>query len=202
MSLLVEKQTNKKHPVIIFNSIPKWYLQQNLLNRAACIANFERILGSVIHVSEGGVKANHNVTSSPSLADNDSKLLKNSEGNRDGEWIFCRRKVADIALFLQVTRIRKIRKNREANLTSRLLLKTGRSQNNKPWNTKSTNHASQTMTFWTHASKHVFPKRSAKMIDGTEKPKIPLKFAKRTPLYNEFHYKHSVFSQLHVCERA
>ena len=28
-------------------------------------------------------------------------------------------------------------------------------------------------------SKHVFPKRSAKMIDGTEKPKIPSKFAKR-----------------------
>ena len=28
-------------------------------------------------------------------------------------------------------------------------------------------------------SKDVFPKRSAKMIDGTEKPKIPLKFAKR-----------------------
>ena len=28
------------------------------------------------------------------------------------------------------------------------------------------------MTFWTRASKHVFPKRSAKMIDGTEKPKI------------------------------
>ena len=69
--------------------------------------------------------------SSPSLAENDSRLLKNSKGNRDGEWIFCRRKEADVALFLQVTRIRKIRKNREANLTSRLLLKTGRSQSNE-----------------------------------------------------------------------
>ena len=29
------------------------------------------------------------------------------------------------------------------------------------------------MTFLTHASKHLFPKRSTKMIDGTEKPKIP-----------------------------
>ena len=28
-------------------------------------------------------------------------------------------------------------------------------------------------------SKHVLPKRSAKMIDTTEKPKIPFKFAKR-----------------------
>ena len=69
--------------------------------------------------------------SSPSLAENDPRLLKNSKGNRYGEWIFCRRKEADVALFLQVTRIRKIRKNREANLTSRLLLKTGRSQSNE-----------------------------------------------------------------------
>ena len=38
-------------------------------------------------------------------------------------------------------------------------------------------------------SKHVFPKRSAKMIDGTEKPKIPSKFAKRAARYNEYGYK-------------
>ena len=56
--------------------------------------------------------------------------------------------------------------------------KTGWSQSNEPstWNkqngSKSTNHESQTMTFWTHASKYVFTKRSAKMIDGTEKPKM------------------------------
>ena len=68
---------------------------------------------------EGGVNANHNVTFSTSMAENDSRLL-NSEGNRDGEWIFCRGKEADIALFLQVTRMRKIRKICEANLTSRL----------------------------------------------------------------------------------
>ena len=35
----------------------------------------------------------------------------------------------------------------------------------------------------------MFPKRSAKMIDGTEKPKDPSKFAKRTARYNEFRYK-------------
>ena len=28
-----------------------------------------------------------------------------------------------------------------------------------------------------------------KIIDGTEKPKIPLKFAKRTARHNEFRYK-------------
>ena len=40
---------------------------------------------SVNHFSEGRVNANHNVTCLPSLAENDSRLLKNSEGNRDGE---------------------------------------------------------------------------------------------------------------------
>ena len=38
-------------------------------------------------------------------------------------------------------------------------------------------------------SKDVFPKRSAKVTDGTEKPKIPLKFGKRAARYNEFGYK-------------
>ena len=68
--------------------------------------------------SEGGVNANHNVTCSPGLAENDSRLLKNSEGNRAGEWIFCQSKEADVALFLQVTRMRKILKICKANLTS------------------------------------------------------------------------------------
>ena len=38
-------------------------------------------------------------------------------------------------------------------------------------------------------SKDVFPKRSAKRIDGTEKPKIPLNFVKRAARYKEFGYK-------------
>ena len=76
---------------------------------------------SVNHFSEGGVNANHNVTCTSSLAENDSRLLKSSEGNHDGEWIFCRQKEADVALFLQVTRMRKIIKICKANLTSRLL---------------------------------------------------------------------------------
>ena len=45
---------------------------------------------------------------------------------------FCQRKEADVALFLQVTRIRKISKLYEANLTSQLLPETGRSQSNAP----------------------------------------------------------------------
>ena len=43
---------------------------------------------SVDHFSEGRVNANHNITCSPSLAENDSRLFKNSEGNLDGQWIF------------------------------------------------------------------------------------------------------------------
>ena len=76
---------------------------------------------SVNHFSEGRVNANHNVTCLPSLAENDSGLLKNSEdskGNHYGKWIFRQGKEADIASFLQVTRIRKIRKICEAILTS------------------------------------------------------------------------------------
>ena len=92
----------------------------------------------IILVKAGLMPAIHNVTCSPTLAENDFRLLKNSEGNRDGEWIFCQRKEADIALFLQVTRMRKIIKICEANLTSRLLPKTGRPQSNKPCNRKQT----------------------------------------------------------------
>ena len=41
-------------------------------------------------------------------------------------------------LFLQVTRMRKILKICQANLTGRLLPETGRSQSNEPWNAKQT----------------------------------------------------------------
>ena len=57
---------------------------------------------------------------------------------------------------------------------------------NKPNELKSTNNKSQTVTFWTRSGNHVFPERSAKIIDRTEKPKIALKFAKRIARYNKF----------------
>ena len=72
------------------------------------------------------------ITCSPCLAKNESRQFNNSEGNCDGEKIFCRRKEADVDLFLQVTRMRKARKICEANLTSRLLPETGQSQSNEP----------------------------------------------------------------------
>ena len=68
----------------------------------------------------GGVNANHNATHSLSLAcknktENDPKLLKNREGNRDHEWNFCRGQEADIVLFLQEAKIRKIIKSFDKN---------------------------------------------------------------------------------------
>ena len=77
-------------------------------------------------------------------------LLKNSKENRNGEWIVCRRKEAVIALFLQVT-INKNKKESETKQTE--LVATNLETQNKQ-----------------NRSKSDPPKRSAKMIDGTEKP--------------------------------
>ena len=59
---------------------------------------------------------------------------------------------------------------------------TGRSQ--------AANLETQRQTKWNApiTSRHLFPKGSAKMIDGTERPKIPSKFGKRAARYNEFGY--------------
>ena len=79
---------------------------------------------SVNHlISEAGVNANHNVTCSPSLAENDSTLL--TIGKEIA--MVSTEEEADVALFLQVTRIRKIIKICEA-----LLHETRRSQSNEP----------------------------------------------------------------------
>ena len=90
------------------------------LYRAANLQTLNGFFCSVNHLSGGGVNANHNAMLSPCLArknkiENDPKLLKNSEGNRDDEWKFCWGQKADIALFLQETRIRKIIKSFEEN---------------------------------------------------------------------------------------
>ena len=49
-------------------------------------------------------------------------------------------------------------------------------QRNTQNRSKSTNHKSQTMTFWARWSKLLFPKRSAEIIDGSEKRKGQLRF--------------------------
>ena len=62
----------------------------------------------------------------PAWPENDPKLLKNSEGNHNDQWNFCQGQEADIALFLQETRKRKIIKSFEENKT--ILPKTVRSR--------------------------------------------------------------------------
>ena len=88
----------------------------------------------VNHFSEDGVNGNHNVTCSPSLAENDFDYP-------DFDCSRIAREIAMVsgffvelyvALFLKVTRMRKIIKSCEANSTSRLLPETGRSQSNEP----------------------------------------------------------------------
>ena len=58
--------------------------------------------------------------------ENDRKNDQEQRRNRDDEWNFCRGQEADIALFLQETRIKKIIKSFEENKSS--LPETGRSQ--------------------------------------------------------------------------
>ena len=53
--------------------------------------------------------------------ENDSRLLKNSEGYRDGERNFCREKELDNALFLQVASRVDIRKKGQKNLRTKLV---------------------------------------------------------------------------------
>ena len=71
--------------------------------------------------------------------------------------------------------------------TSRSLPETMRNRvitSSEPWKTETNKVDGNTPI----TSKHSFPKRSAKMIDGTETPKIPSKFAERAARYNEFGY--------------
>ena len=151
--------------------------------------------GNCIQICCIGVNVNHNATHSPSLArknksESDSRLLKNSEGNRDDEWYFCRGQEADIALFFQETRIRKIRKVSEENWST--IARNRAITSNEPWKAE-TNKVDRNAPI---TSKQLFPKRSAKTIDGTEKPKILSKFVKHSARYNEFGYKISINGHL------
>ena len=111
------------------------------------------------HLSRGGVNANHNVwTRSPSLAHKNKS--ENGEGNRDGEWKFFPGKDQKNLQSKLVDYSRQQDDQKQRTLKDR----------NKPNGSKSTNHKSQTMTFWTGSGKLVFQKRSAKVINGTEKP--------------------------------
>ena len=151
------------------------FLWPNSLYRAARLQTSNGFFCSINHLSGGGVNANHDL---PSLAhknktENDSRLLKNREGNRDDEWTFCRRQEADIALFLQETCKNK---KHQKNLWRKLVDNCPKEGNHKQRTLKNRNK--QSGSKWSITSKHVFPKRTATMNDRTEKPKIPFKFVK------------------------
>ena len=99
----------------------RWFYSQIRCILRCAFANFEGYSVTSIIWVRGSI--NHNATHSPSMAcknktENDSRLVGNSKRNRDDGWNFCRKQEADIALSLQETRIRKIRKNLQRKLVN------------------------------------------------------------------------------------
>ena len=111
---------------------------------------------------------------------------------------FCQRKEADVALFLQVTRTRKIRKVCEVNYCPKQVAHKQRTLkheiNKTDQNPAITKHKPGPFEF---VQVNVCFLRGP-MIDGTEKPQIPLNFAKRTAQYNKFRVIPLILNLLHV----
>ena len=129
-TLLTEAKLRLRRKLFVQSASFSLFAAKFVVSRCA-YCKLRRDLGffcSVNHFSNGGVNAKSQCNMLAQPGWEWSRLLKNSEGNRDAEWIFCRRKEADVALFLQMN----------ANVTSRLLPETRRSQSNEPWNTKET----------------------------------------------------------------
>ena len=138
--------------------------------------------------------------------ENDSRLFKNSEGNRDGGWnVNLEREEGRLCFILaSEVGIRTLeRSEKSSKKTSRLLPKTGRSQatnleiqtpptphkkKKKKW-LKSTHHKSQTMTLLAFKWTSRFLRGPLGWLTEQEKPRIPSKFAKRAAWYNEFIFK-------------
>ena len=74
------------------------------------------------------------------------------------------------------SKVQKMPSQLRFSLPSIIIMITSTEPCNTQNGSKSTNHRSQTMTFWTCLSKVLFPNRSAKMIDGSEKGKRQLAF--------------------------
>ena len=94
-------------------------------------------------------------------------------------WEKCR--LADLLRFSQTREL----KNSKATFKTAFFAAVNHNYDHKQWTlkhrntqngSKSTNHRSQTLTFWTRLSKVLFPKRSFNMIDGSEKRKRQLVF--------------------------
>ena len=152
-------------------------------------ANFECVflLRQSFDLMSGGiVNANHNATHSLSLAcknntENDSRLLKN---RKSWWWVDFLSRAGGRHCFILA---RDKHKKDQKNLRRKLVDYCPKQGDHKERTLKHRHKQSGWSASMT--SKQVFPKRSAKMIDSTEKMKIPLKFGKRTARYNEFGYK-------------
>ena len=151
----------------------------------------------------------------------DSRLLKNSGGNRDCEWIFCRRREADVALFLQVTRMRKIVKICGTKQTKRIEIHQSRittashpSQFALSEVTRGGLEPSATSEIavddwergWNHKSwlselaqvNTCFLRGMLRWLTEEENPK----YAKRTARYNEFRYKYLDKLSIHLVRES
>ena len=165
-------------------------LYPNSLYRAAGLQTSNGFFCSVNHLSGGGVNTNHNATHYPAwpaktklrMTLNCSRIAKEVamisaifvEGRRQTLLYSCKRKEQE-------------RTQTASKKTSRSLPETMRNRvitSSEPWNTEA-NKVDRNAPI---TSKHVFPKRSTKMIDVTEKPKMPSKFAKCAARYNGFCY--------------
>ena len=162
-------------------------LQPNSLYRAACLQTSNGFFCSVNHLSGGGVNANHNATHSPSLArkkqDWEWPLKWSRTAKKSRWWVeFLLRAGGRHCFILARDKNKKDHKKLRRKLF--VIARNRAITSSEPWNTE-TNKVDRTTPI---TSKHVFPNRSAKMIDGTEKPQIPSKFAKRAARCNEFGY--------------
>ena len=138
-------------------------------------------------------------------AENDSRLFKNSEGNRDGGWnVNLAREEGRLCFILaSEVGIRTLeRSEKSSKKTSRLLPKTGRSQATNleiqtppPSPTKKKKEKEMIEIHSSQITNHdpfgvqvniCFLRGPLGWLTEQEKPRIPSKFAKRAAWYNEF----------------
>ena len=122
---------------------------------------------SVSHLSGGGSNANHNTTRSPMPA-SPSK----TKPTMALDWMKVLSREGDRHCFILASK-EDICKKDQKNFPAKLVNYCPKQDDHQQWTlkhrnkqngSKSTNHKSLTMTFWTRSSTHLFPKRVAQRI--------------------------------------
>lgn len=111
--------------------------------------------------------------------ENDSRLLKNSEGNRDGEWIFLSKEAGRGCFIFASDKNKKDQKNLRRKLNSSIIVRnrtiskqrilkqeTNKTDRNPPITIQ------KTMNFWTRARKHCFLRGPLRWLTEQENPKF------------------------------